>query len=167
MVCCQEWAMQSYKDIGKFQMAHPYQYQRLDGHCSHTLGNPRWSHKENAHPHISNDGKVAIVHNGILQNSDALRKRLNGQAFDSTRNRFWVFCHYIAMALEEGKEPLEALQSVLSWSEGLGGLRPVSRIRLCALRSQWFTSHHWSRKTRCSFQVTLMQSGNIPSTGCT
>ena len=79
--------------------------------------------KENAHPHLSNDGKVAIVHNGILQNSDALRKRLKRAGVQlNSETDSEVFCHYIAMALQEGKEPLEALQSVLSMARGTWGV---------------------------------------------
>lgn len=34
---------------------------------------------ENAHPHLSTDGRVAVVHNGVLEQCDALRIRLAGQ----------------------------------------------------------------------------------------
>ena len=79
--------------------------------------------QDNAHPHLSNDGKVAIVHNGILQNSDTLRKRLVklGVKLNSETDSE-IFCHYIAMELDRGKEPLEALQNVLALARGTWGL---------------------------------------------
>ena len=117
--------LQSYKDIGKIsEMASSLPV--IEG--SMGIAHTRWAThggvtKENAHPHLSNDGKVAIVHNGILQNSDALRKRLQraGVRLNSETDSE-VFCHYIAMALGEGKEPLEALQSVLSMVRGTWGV---------------------------------------------
>lgn len=117
--------LQSYKDIGKIsEMATSLP----DFKGSMGIAHTRWAThggvtKENAHPHLSNDGKVAIVHNGILQNSDALRKRLKRAGVQlNSETDSEVFCHYIAMALEEGKEPLEALQSVLSIARGTWGV---------------------------------------------
>ena len=117
--------LQSYKDIGKIsEMA--TSLPEFNG--SMGIAHTRWAThggvtKENAHPHLSNDGKVAIVHNGILQNSDALRKRLKRAGVQlNSETDSEVFCHYIAMALEEGKEPLEALQSVLSMTRGTWGV---------------------------------------------
>ncbi len=117
--------LQSYKDIGKISdMASSLPSLKGSVGIAHT----RWAThggvtRENAHPHLSNDGKVAIVHNGILQNSDALRKRLNRAGVQlNSETDSEVFCHYIAMALEEGKEPLEALQSVLSMARGTWGV---------------------------------------------
>ena len=117
--------LQSYKDIGKIS---EMTTSLPDFKGSMGIAHTRWAThggvtKENAHPHLSNDGKVAIVHNGILQNSDALRKRLKrvGVQLNSETDSE-VFCHYIAMALEEGQEPLEALQSVLSMARGTWGV---------------------------------------------
>ena len=117
--------LQSYKDIGKIsEMATSLPDIKGSMGIAHT----RWAThggvtKENAHPHLSNDGKVAIVHNGILQNSDALRKRLKRAGVQlNSETDSEVFCHYIAMALEEGQEPLEALQSVLSMARGTWGV---------------------------------------------
>lgn len=33
----------------------------------------------NAHPHVSADGKIAVIHNGIVENSAALREALTAE----------------------------------------------------------------------------------------
>lgn len=118
-------SLQPYKDIGKIsEMASSLP--RFKG--SMGIAHTRWAThggvtKENAHPHLSNDGKVAIVHNGILQNSDFLRKRLVklGVQLNSETDSE-IFCHFIAMELDQGKDPLQALQNVLSMARGTWGL---------------------------------------------
>ena len=117
--------LETYKDIGKIsEMASSLPTLKGSIGIAHT----RWAThggvtKENAHPHLSNDGNVAIVHNGILQNSDSLRKRLVDLGIElNSETDSEVFCHFISMDLEQGKTPLEALQNVLSIARGTWGL---------------------------------------------
>lgn len=66
------------------------------------IGHTRWAThgtptEKNAHPHVSADGKIAVVHNGIIENYAALKAKLqqNGIKFKSDTDTE-VVAHLIA-----------------------------------------------------------------------
>ncbi|MGC8555862.1 MAG: glutamine--fructose-6-phosphate transaminase (isomerizing) [Conexivisphaera sp.] len=63
----------------------------------------------NAHPHLSCDGRLAIVHNGIIENHAELRSELEarGHRFRSETDSE-VIAHLLEEALEDAADPLEA-----------------------------------------------------------
>ena len=72
------------------------------------IGHTRWATHgpptdANAHPHLGGDGAVAVVHNGVIENFQPLKKRLEseGYAFQSSTDTE-VIAHLIASCLRSG-----------------------------------------------------------------
>ncbi|MFZ1382137.1 MAG: glutamine--fructose-6-phosphate transaminase (isomerizing) [Scrofimicrobium sp.] len=76
------------------------------------IGHTRWAtHGEpseaNAHPQVSSDGSVALVHNGIIENASVLAQELRaeGQKFTSDTDTE-VVVHLLARAMKDPSLPL-------------------------------------------------------------
>lgn len=76
----------------------------LPGRCA--IGHTRWATHgipsvENAHPHISMGGALAIVHNGIIENATALRQELGHQGYSFvSETDTEVVAHLLARELQ-------------------------------------------------------------------
>lgn len=88
------------------------------------IGHTRWAThggvtEINAHPHLSKSHKIAVVHNGIIENYQELRKDLEkkGVKFLSETDTE-VIPHAIEILLDEGKTLREAIEQVLNDLEG-------------------------------------------------
>lgn len=98
-----------------------------------TLGiaHTRWAthgepSQENAHPHVS--GSVAVVHNGIIENYQALKVELQAEGYIfSSQTDTEVVAHLIHRASELQSEPclLSAVQSILPLLHGAYALGVV------------------------------------------
>lgn len=77
----------------------------------------------NAHPHLSMDQSIAVVHNGIIENARNLRQRLTetGIEFRSETDTE-VIVHLISREIEAGRAPLEAVRRTLALLRGTWGI---------------------------------------------
>jgi glucosamine--fructose-6-phosphate aminotransferase (isomerizing) len=87
------------------------------------IAHTRWAthgvpNERNAHPHVSHDG-LAIVHNGIIENHEAIRTRLSesGYLFDSDTDTE-VVAHLVHSHLEPAGDLLEAVRRAVAELEG-------------------------------------------------
>ncbi|ELY54935.1 glucosamine/fructose-6-phosphate aminotransferase [Natronococcus amylolyticus DSM 10524] len=88
------------------------------------IGHTRWSthgppSDENAHPHTDEDSRIAVVHNGIIENYQELRDELatRGHEFTSDTDTE-VVPHLIEERLAAGKDRQTAFRQVVDRLEG-------------------------------------------------
>ncbi len=91
-------------------------------HATTGIGHTRWAThgaptERNAHPHIA--GRVAIVHNGIIENFADLKAELQakGRVFSSDTDTE-VVAHLIDQNLVEGAAPLDAFSAAIKRLSG-------------------------------------------------
>lgn len=92
------------------------------------LGHTRWATHggvtdANAHPHLDCAGKVAVVHNGIVENWEELKQQLieHGHKFKSETDTE-VIAHLVEEEIQSGKEPVEAVREVFNQLDGLNAI---------------------------------------------
>ncbi|MEU8741489.1 glutamine--fructose-6-phosphate transaminase (isomerizing) [Streptomyces halstedii] len=88
------------------------------------LGHTRWATHggptdANAHPHLDNAGRVAVVHNGIIENFAVLREELTGRGHHlASDTDTEVVAHLLAEAYSSAGELAEAMRQVCRRLEG-------------------------------------------------
>lgn len=94
------------------------------------IAHTRWAthgkpSESNAHPHVCRD-RVALVHNGIIENFEALREQQKAQGFAFTSETDTeVVVHQVAHYLEQGQDLLGAVRHTVHDLEGAFALGVV------------------------------------------
>lgn len=95
------------------------------------IGHTRWATHgrptvENAHPHVSCDGRIAIVHNGIIENFAELREELSerGHTFRSETDTE-VFAHLVEEGYAATHDLMAAVRDACAHVVGAYGLAAV------------------------------------------
>jgi glucosamine--fructose-6-phosphate aminotransferase (isomerizing) len=100
----------------------------LDGHCG--IAHTRWAthgvpNTANAHPHLSGES-IALVHNGIIENHDALRDELQsaGYRFESDTDTE-VMVHLVHSLVAAGNDLFAAVRLAVKRLEGAFGIAVI------------------------------------------
>lgn len=89
----------------------------LDAEGSVALGHTRWAthggiSERNCHPQLDCSGKVAVVHNGIIENYQELRAQLARKHRFSSETDTEVLAHYIEGAVQKGRSFSQATREI-------------------------------------------------------
>jgi glutamine---fructose-6-phosphate transaminase (isomerizing) len=112
---------------------------KLAGHCG--IGHTRWAtHGEvtaaNAHPHVSSDGQIALIHNGVIENYSSIKKFLIGKGYTfKSETDTEALCNLIAYHYAKEPQPdladesrlLESVRKTLRHIEGTYGIVVMGR----------------------------------------
>ena len=121
------------KDAGKIDEVHKIlNLDDLPGRIG--IGHTRWAthgapSKANAHPHLDCKEKVAVVHNGIIENYAELKMELEakGHVFRSKTDTE-VISHLIEENLQSGMSLVEAVREAVKKLEGSYAIAVISTV---------------------------------------
>ncbi len=111
-------------------LAHTLGHFDFDGTCG--IGHTRWAthgkpSEANAHPHTSCNGRIAVVHNGIIENFAELREELSAQGHTFTSDTDTeTIPHLVEQAFSDGASCL--LEAVRAASERLVGAYAIAVV---------------------------------------
>ena len=99
----------------------------ISGHCG--IGHTRWATHgaptdENAHPHTDSRNRFAVVHNGIIENVDVLKKQLDKNTVYTSETDSEIIAHLLA---QQNNDLFEALRGVLAQISGTYGIAVIDQ----------------------------------------
>ncbi len=116
------------KEVGKVAALEQALTSKQTGHTG--IAHTRWAtHGKptelNAHPHFSG-AKLAVVHNGIIENHEALREELSSQGYQFvSETDTETIAHLINHLMQQGHDLLAAVKAAIPRLEGAYGLAIV------------------------------------------
>ncbi len=105
-------------NLGKELAEHPL------GEATAAIGHTRWATHgaptdANAHPHLAADGRIAIIHNGIIENFSSLRAELRAEGVHFlSETDTEVAGHLLAREVLNGATLADAMRAVAARLEG-------------------------------------------------
>jgi glucosamine--fructose-6-phosphate aminotransferase (isomerizing) len=126
-------SLNMFKRSGKVANLEAYAMEHnTEGHAA--IGHTRWAthglpNDINAHPHFSNDESIAVIHNGIIENYDTLKKELisHGYTFQSETDTE-VLVHLIDhIRKNDNLSIAEAVRRALHHVEGAYAIVVISK----------------------------------------
>ena len=119
----------THKRVGKVAVVGDANMQSpLLGHTG--ISHTRWAThgkptEANAHPHLSS-AKIALVHNGIIENHEELRTRLRGLGYEFlSQTDTETIVHLVHHEMRDGKSLLDALKAAIPQLHGAYGVAAI------------------------------------------
>jgi glucosamine--fructose-6-phosphate aminotransferase (isomerizing) len=111
------------KGVGRVvEVSNAVQLDKLPGNIG--IGHTRWAThgkvtEKNAHPHSSNSGKIAIVHNGIVENFEELKSDLENKGYEfQSETDTEVIANLIQLNLDETSDVKQSIIKTVNQIKG-------------------------------------------------
>ena len=124
--CSEKWEFASSQEDWKVSELSKILPNHIEGNVG--IAHTRWATHggvtdENAHPHLSQNGDIALVHNGIIDNARGLRKLLTERGFHlESETDSEALVHMISIGMIQVRSPLESVRETLNRVTGTWGL---------------------------------------------